>query len=450
MKIIYSIQLTIVCALLSFQSLRSQLPVNPVISTSDGISNIRSFTGIISDQYANGVPKLWKSLVNGKAEGFWLEWYPDGTLRYRAYWKNDLGHGRWEYFHPNGRLRSESFYISDIAQGIYRSYYDNGQLESDGNYLNGKKNGVELIYDRSGGLLKRNFYDSGLLVIDQPTLFEPGKFSDHQSNVWGICFSPDGYMAYFTKRDASTQKKRIYESRKTDTGWTQPVIAPFSTNEDEAPFINQQGSRLYFASYRPLPNKSTKRKTDSNIWFMDRTGSGWSEPKPVPGNINKLMLESDQWPANYEANPATCRNGNLYFTDKASGGKVTSLYFAPLEANGSFGSPIELKEPSSDQHFDGAPILSADETVLFFTSDNRPDGLSGSDIYYSKKVNGSWTKPKNLMPQVINSYYDDGFPSFSPDGRYFYFSSTRAGKKDINGEYIWDLYYIETRFLFLE
>lgn len=450
MRVIFTIQLTVFLALISSQSLWSQIQVKPAIYPTDSITNNKSYTGIISDRYANGILKLWKSLMNGKAEGLWLEWYPDGTLRYRSYWKNDLGHGRWEYFHPNGKLRSESFYIEDIAQGIYRTYFDNGQLESDGSYLKGKKDGVELIYDKSGTLLKRNFYDNGNMVIDQPTFFESGKFADPQSNVWGICFTPDGKTAYFTKRDAATKKKRIYESMLTDTGWTQARIASFSTDEDEAPFINMQGTKMFFASYRPLPYKHTKRSADNNIWYMEKTSEGWSQPKPVQGKVNTSMREADQWPANYESNPATDKYGNLFFSNKAVQTGVTNLFFAPLEVNGSFGTPIELIEPSCSQYFDGAPFLWADDTILFFTSDNRPEGLSGSDIYYSKKVNGSWSKPKNLMPQVINSYFDDGFPSISPDGKYFYFSSTRAGKKDASGEYIWDLYYMESRFLILE
>jgi antitoxin component YwqK of YwqJK toxin-antitoxin module len=122
---------TIISLLLSF-SIAASAQIQPVlkISKSSDIDD-KSYTGIISEQYANGTPFLWKTLINGKANGIWLEWYADGTLRYRANWKNNLGEGKWEYFHPNGKLRSESFYIEDRAFGIYRSYYENGQLQTD-------------------------------------------------------------------------------------------------------------------------------------------------------------------------------------------------------------------------------------------------------------------------------------------------------------------------------
>lgn len=428
----------------------AQLQPKPLISTAAEIADNKTYSGVISEHYANGSPKLWKTLVAGKAEGLWLEWYPDGTLRYKAYWKNDLGHGKWEYFHPNGQLRSESFYIEDIAQGIYRSYFDNGQLQSDGVYLNGNKNGIELLYDVNGTMLKRNFYDNGQLVVDQPTLFDPGNITDLKSNNWGICFTPDGNTAYFTKRDATSQLKRIYESSKTEKGWSVPKIASFSTDEDESPFINSQGTKMFFASYRPLPDGGTSQKYDNNIWYMDKTPQGWSEPKPMPGGINKSMKEGNRWPANYEGNPVTDKEGNLYFWSKSSQSNASNLYFAPLKPDGTFGNPVELIAPSNHQYFDSAPVFSPDGNILFFSSDNRPEGLGGSDIYYSKKVNGVWTNPKNLAPQLINSYYDDSCAGFSPDGKYFFFNSTRAGNKDSNGEYLWNIYYIEAKFLIIE
>lgn len=450
MKVFIKIIFVTLFVSFNVQSARAQLQAKLTISPDASNIENKSYNGVISEQYANGSPKLWKKLVNGKTEGLWLEWYPDGILRYKAYWKNSLGHGRWEYFHPNGQLRSESFYIEDIAQGIYRSYFENGQLQTDAAYLNGNKNGEEFIYDAVGKLSKRNFYENGQLVIDQPTLFEPGKISDLNSNEWGICFTPEGNTAYFTRRDSNSKLKRIYEVNKTENGWSEPQIATFSTNEDETPFINSHGTKMYFASFRPLPNGSSSVKADNNIWFMDKTPDGWTKPKPISGNINKSIKEGDQWPANYEASPITDKEGNLYYWSKSTTTIASNLFFASIKADGTFEKPVELIEPSHNNYFDSSPILSPDGNVLFFSSDNRPEGLSGSDIYYSKKEKGVWSKPRNLMPQLVNSYYDDSFPSFSADGKYFFFSSTRAGNKDSNGDLIWDLYYIESKYLIIE
>jgi hypothetical protein len=235
---------------------------------------------------------------------------------------------------------------------------------------------------------------------------------------------------------------------KSDKGWSEPKIASFSTNEDESAFINSQGNKLFFASFRPLPDGSSSRNTDMNIWYMDRKDNGWSTPKPLTNTINKAMKPDSKWPENYEAGPITDKAGNLYFWTKGINSKAAKLFFASLKSDGTFDKPVELIESVDDKFFDSALCLSPDENILIFASDNRNDSW-GTDLFYSKKANGKWSSPKN-MGIAINSYSDDSFPSFSPDGKYLFFSSNRAGNKDTSGELIWDLYYMETRFLIVE
>ncbi len=78
---------------------------------------------------------------------------------------------------------------------------------------------------------------------------------------------------------------------------------------------------------------------------------------------------------------------------------------------------------------EGAPSLSADGNVMFFASCSDETGDYGSpdrkgygscDIFYSQKVNGKWTKPRNAGP-AINTANFESQPSFSSDGRELYF-----------------------------
>ncbi len=420
----------------------------PLQVASESEVDIDTYTGILSDCYSNGMPSLWKNVENGKSTGLWLEWYPNGNLRYRAYWKNNKGHGKWEYFYPSGQLRSESFYIDDIAQGLYKSYHENGQLSLNTSYLNGKKDGIEITYDVDGLPLSRKRYEKGIQVIDQPLIFEEGNISVKSGNEWGINFMPDGNTAYFTRRDFKTGKKRIYISTKNKNSWSKPSIAPFSTHEDEGVFINKEGTKLYFASYRPLPRGKTTQEMDMNIWTMESTNGAWSTPKPLSNTINKSMGKGNAWPANYEAGPATDSDGNLYYWTKGSDSKGTNLYFSKLLPSGDYDFPQELLPPSSNAYYDTAPQLSPGGNILFFGSDNRVDGYGGSDIYYAVKSKDGWSSPKNLGP-IVNSSQSEGSPSFSPDGKYFFFSSNRGTMKDAEGENIWNLYYIEARFLMI-
>jgi len=82
---------------------------------------------------------------------------------------------------------------------------------------------------------------------------------------------------------------------------------------------------------------------------------------------------------------------------------------------------------------EGAQSLSVNGKYLLFTACNRSDGYGSCDIYYSKRVKGKWTTPKNIGPPVNTKSWETQ-PSFSSDNKYLYFSSNRAGgkgKKDI-------------------
>ena len=434
-------------SLLTF-SVTAQIKETAPIATEASI-NHSSYTGIISERYANGAPSLLKTLLDGKANGLWLEWFPNGVLRYRAYWKNDLGHGKWEYFYPNGNLKNESFYIDDVAQGIYRSYFENGQLEYDGTYLDGRKHGIAYTYDINGSLVSRERFENDTLIVDEPVIFEQGTISSLNGNEWGIHFTQEDNKAYFTRRDGETGEKRIYVTEKKEGNWTVPTIASFSTDEDESPFISSDGAKLFFASYRRLPDGSTTQPMDMNIWCMDQKNGEWSAPKPLPKEINKSMKKGDVWPANYEAGPMVDQDGNLYFWTKGTENNGTNLYFSKLKADGHYDKPRELIEPSNHGYFDTAPHLSPDGKLLFFSSDDRYDGYGGGDIYYSKKIDGKWSSPKNLGP-VVNSSRSEGSPSFSVDGKYFFFSSNRGELKDANGESLWNIYYMEASYLMIE
>jgi Tol biopolymer transport system component len=55
----------------------------------------------------------------------------------------------------------------------------------------------------------------------------------------------------------------------------------------------------------------------------------------------------------------------------------------------------------------------------------RSDGRGGFDLYISYNRNGAWTKPANLGDK-INSSGNEYSPTISPDGKYFFWTSTRG------------------------
>src|SRR4029079_9052859 len=81
----------------------------------------------------------------------------------------------------------------------------------------------------------------------------------------------------------------IVGARFVDGRWTMPEVAPFSGRYSDAdPFITADGKKFYFISRRPAPGKTSR---DLDIWVMDKTETGWSEPRnlgqPVNSNDNE-------------------------------------------------------------------------------------------------------------------------------------------------------------------
>ena len=181
---------------------------------------------------------------------------------------------------------------------------------------------------------------------------------------------------------------------------------------------------------------------------MERLDSGWADPVPLPGEVNQTMEASDDWPSAYESGAVTDADGRLYYWSGSTRKRGSDIFRAVPNEGGAYGSITTPVEFSDYVCFDSYPRLSPDGQLLFFSSSERAGGLGGEDIYYAKKVNGRWSRPRNLGP-TVNSGRNDSFPAFSPDGRYFFFSSDRGPERDAAGEPIWTIYYMETRFLLL-
>jgi len=98
--------------------------------------------------------------------------------------------------------------------------------------------------------------------------------------------------------------------------------------------------------------------------------------------------------------------------------KVKGVWSEPQNLNDVPGEP-----PVNSVFLDHCPSFSADEA--FWTS-TRPGGFGGNDIWISRRVEGRWTQPENLGPNV-NGPGSEHHSIPTPDGRSLYVTSDRAG-----------------------
>jgi len=106
--------------------------------------------------------------------------------------------------------------------------------------------------------------------------------------------------------------------------------------------------------------------------------------------------------------------------------------FVSLRNNKRYENPVVITEPVNDaKSEEKTATISPTGDTLFFSSD-REGGFGGQDIYYSLRVGGGWGIPQN-MGEAINTPYNDAYPQFNPDGK-FYFASeghTSMGGYDV-------------------
>jgi Tol biopolymer transport system component len=259
------------------------------------------------------------------------------------------------------------------------------------------------------------------IATDVPTIFAENIISD-ANEQWRITFTPDGKTAYFAESPAFfpiTRRATIYVSHQEDGGWTQPQVASFSgVYSDMDPFIAPNGERLYFSSIRPI-NGTTRG--DLDIWYVERTPTGWSDPIRAGDEVNS---------SNDELYPSASADGTLYF---ASGplfpqpGGNYDIYsaarsgdgFLPREALGpAINTAPSASDPNLQSAWDFNPEISVDGKTLIFTS-LRP-GFGLGDLYVSHNRAGEWSPAENLGP-TVNTASDEYHPTLSRDGQELYF-----------------------------
>ena len=229
-------------------------------------------------------------------------------------------------------------------------------------------------------------------------------------------FSPDGNEVYWT---VLSDRGYIYSMKRVNGIWTKPSLAPFSgEHSDFYPFFSYDGNKLFYASYRPLQEGQRNPGYGIVLWFVEREGDGWSQPKPVGPPVN----------TGFEFGFSLTRNGTLYFT--RGGGSSFDIYRAVF-TDGKYTEPEKLPESVNSEHHEDRPFVAPDESYLIFDS-ARPNASGGSGGLFIcfRKPDGTWTDAI-YMDEKMHSGSPASFPYVPPDGKYFFFGSRKNGNNDI-------------------
>jgi Tol biopolymer transport system component len=250
--------------------------------------------------------------------------------------------------------------------------------------------------------------------IVEASIFAEGIIStrDYESSA---SFTPDGKTVYFVKSTPDLSLRVILVSHFDGRRWSVPEVAPFSGQyTDTDPCLSPDGTKLFFASRRPIAGATPK--ADADIWMVERTGAGWGEAQHLDAPVNSESQETS---------PSPTADGTLYFSSNRAGGKGTADIYRTRLVAGKYTTPENLGESINTPSPELQVFVTPDERVLIFAGAGRADSQGGVDLYLSRWEGGAWSKPANLGSK-INSPGADTAPRISPDGRSFFWTSTRG------------------------
>jgi hypothetical protein len=261
----------------------------------------------------------------------------------------------------------------------------------------------------------------------KPEVFAPGALLMPYQPHGALAFSPDGNELYFAH--LAVPINAMWTMKRSEGRWTGPAIASFSRPTEEGDFdgdpcVTYDGERIYFRSARRAEGQNDGERDDTDIWFCERTDSGWGERRNLGTPINTERSERS---------PSVTRDGTLYFVaeDYDTGLGQSDLYRSRL-VGGRYAEPENLGPAVNSEHHDLSCWIAPDDSYIVFAS-TRPGGHGGMiGLFVSfHNPDDSWTEAVSLGEEINrnNSWH----PFVTADGRYLFYMGRGVGRD----QYYW-------------
>ncbi len=190
-----------------------------------------------------------------------------------------------------------------------------------------------------------------------------------------------------------------------------------SPDDEYLPSLTVDGGTLVFT--RRFPRKATttaNTKEEEDLFMCTLKDGNWGKAVRMPDPVNSTDNEGAQ---------CISQDGRIMFytaCNRADGGGRCDLYMC-VNKGGTWSKPRNLGPDVNSGAWESNPTFSIDGKTLYFVS-NRKGGQGGMDIWKTVFENGRWTEPVNLGPEV-NSEWDEMSPFIHFDDRTLYFASNR-------------------------
>lgn len=110
-----------------------------------------------------------------------------------------------------------------------------------------------------------------------------------------------------------------------------------------------------------------------------------------------------------------------------TGQNNNNLFLVKQDEKGAWLAPVELEDEVNTEYDEGTPSFSPDGNTMYYTyCAQDPEGPRTAEIYISTRSSAKWGKGTRATI-VKDSVTALGHPSISPDGKYLYFVSDTVG-----------------------
>ncbi|MDD6356940.1 MAG: OmpA family protein [Bacteroidales bacterium] len=217
---------------------------------------------------------------------------------------------------------------------------------------------------------------------------------------------------------AWNSERQYYKAKKCDE-------LNMKKSSEFCPAFPADGDVVYFNSTRPNEETGGKASAvtglrNNDIFVAKKNMAGkWEAAYAVEGDLNSAH---DEGVISFSPDGKT-----MYFTKCPSAAETdkTAEIHVSKRSGAKWSAGERVKVLSDSTLMAAHPTLSPDEKYLYFVSDME-GGFGGKDIWRVEEINGKWSLPENLGPEV-NTAGDEMFPYMRDNGELYFSSDGHPG-----------------------
>ncbi|MBK9732276.1 MAG: PD40 domain-containing protein [Chitinophagaceae bacterium] len=178
---------------------------------------------------------------------------------------------------------------------------------------------------------------------------------------------------------------------------------------------------------------SRQRKLQAEQFIANSKFAAFAVKHPVPFDPKSLGDAVNTDAPEYLPS-LTGDEKTIVFTRRIGNGRnANEDFFQSVQKNTIWSNTQPLNGINSAYN-EGAQSMTPDGSIIYFVVCDKPNGYGSCDIYFTQKKGVQWSEPRNVGAPVCTNAWETQ-PSISADGKILFFTSTRTGGK--GGSDIW-------------